>query len=407
MDVFSAARDVLKQGYLCDHCLGRQFAQLLSGFTNAERGRALRLGLAMDYGVKKFEVAEENFSGITMRKKGKNTPKNKQPASCVLCFNFFQRLDTTATMVAAAVKGYEFSTFAIGTKVRGRLAEAEEKLWEETGTEWCEPLNAEVNRELGKTVAKLLGKEPDEHNPEMMATVTLGEHETVEVFPRSVYISGGYKKLVRGISQSKWEKYKDSVEAQVARPFMKQTGAAGHAFHAAGREDVDARCLDWRPFVVELERPRKRLLDLQKGAAAIKRAGKVDVKDLRISDKQEVRRVKLLMPDKTYRVLASFERPLTRLDLKKLAQLNGITVDQQTPTRVMHRRADLNRKKRVKVVTAKLAGAKKLELTITGQAGLYAKELVTGDNGRTRPSVAELLGNKATILALDVIKIHI
>ena len=54
MDVFSAARDVLKQGYLCDHCLGRQFAQLLSGFTNAERGRALRLALAMDYGVKKF-----------------------------------------------------------------------------------------------------------------------------------------------------------------------------------------------------------------------------------------------------------------------------------------------------------------------------------------------------------------
>src|SRR3989344_8905292 len=104
MDVFSAARDVLKQGYLCDHCLGRQFAQLLSGFTNAERGRALRLALAIDYGVKKFEVAEENFSGITLRKKGKKLPeKNRQHASCVLCFNFFQRLDMVATMVEAAV----------------------------------------------------------------------------------------------------------------------------------------------------------------------------------------------------------------------------------------------------------------------------------------------------------------
>ncbi len=40
------------------------------------------------------------------------------------------------------------------------------------------------------------------------------------------------------------------------------------------------------------------------------------------------------------------------------------------------------------------------------QGGLYVKELVSGDEGRTKPNLAENLGVKAKIAELDVIKIE-
>jgi tRNA pseudouridine synthase 10 len=39
------------------------------------------------------------------------------------------------------------------------------------------------------------------------------------------------------------------------------------------------------------------------------------------------------------------------------------------------------------------------------QGGLYVKELVSGDEGRTNPSVSELLENRARTLKLDVLKV--
>ena len=46
------------------------------------------------------------------------------------------------------------------------------------------------------------------------------------------------------------------------------------------------------------------------------------------------------------------------------------------------------------------------EFEIKGEAGLYVKELVTGDDGRTQPSISSLVG-EASVKQLDVIKIHL
>jgi tRNA pseudouridine synthase 10 len=39
-------------------------------------------------------------------------------------------------------------------------------------------------------------------------------------------------------------------------------------------------------------------------------------------------------------------------------------------------------------------------------SGAYIKELISGDGGRTRPSVAEVLGIPATCVSLDVVGVH-
>ena len=48
---------------VCDHCLGRQFAQLLSGYANNERGRILRkaIAVAIDSSSIEAKINPSNF----------------------------------------------------------------------------------------------------------------------------------------------------------------------------------------------------------------------------------------------------------------------------------------------------------------------------------------------------------
>ena len=46
-----------------------------------------------------------------------------------------------------------------------------------------------------------------------------------------------------------------------------------------------------------------------------------------------------------------------------------------------------------------------MEMRVHCQGGLYIKELITGDEGRTSPSVAEILDVKAKPLELDVLEV--
>jgi tRNA pseudouridine synthase 10 len=43
---------------------------------------------------------------------------------------------------------------------------------------------------------------------------------------------------------------------------------------------------------------------------------------------------------------------------------------------------------------------------VHGEGGLYIKELVSGDEGRTEPSLADLLGVGAEVTALDVVAVE-
>jgi tRNA pseudouridine synthase 10 len=109
---------------------------------------------------------------------------------------------------------------------------------------------------------------------------------------------------------------------------------------------------------------------------------------------------------KEYRVLVEFEGEIKASDIHLLEEkLTAVTVKQRTPTRVLHRRADITREKYIYKVKVKKLSQKRAEIKIRCQGGLYVKELVTGDDGRTTPSVSEILGIKAKPIKLDVLKV--
>lgn len=201
--------------------------------------------------------------------------------------------------------------------------------------------------------------------------------------------------------------YPTSVQEIIEKPLLKATGARKSSFSGAGREDIDARCIDFRPFVIEILKPEKRKIDLKKIEKQINKSKKVNVKNLKIVGlgKELIRRIKTERYDKTYLAEVEFEKKIDRKKLKLLKQLTKEPLIQKTPLRVVHRRADKFRKRRVKEISYKVKG-KRLILKIRAEAGLYIKELINGDNGRTKPNISDMIENKVKKINLDVIKIH-
>jgi len=164
-----------------------------------------------------------------------------------------------------------------------------------------------------------------------------------------------------------------------------------------------------RPFVIEISAPKKRFINLQRAEDAVNEFGanKVEVSGLRLANRDIVRKLKEgESKQKKYRVFIEFENKIGAKDLRFLEEsLTNVMIKQKTPARVLHRRADMTREKYIYEVGVKKLSPRKAEMRLRCQGGLYVKELVTGDQGRTVPSVSEILKNQAKPMELDVLDI--
>jgi tRNA pseudouridine synthase 10 len=389
-DLLDAARSLVEAGPLCDACLGRPFAERSFGLRNDERGHALRMTVALA-----DDADFEPGAG----------------ADCWVCEGITSRYDELAERSVEALSDTEFFTYQVGTRVPPLVEENDELLREEAGlpVDVGEELNSEVNREVGRRIGARTGTEVDFDRPDVQLLVDL-DADGIEVQRNSVSVFGRYRKLERGIPQTHWEKFGTSVEELVAPTLVSAHRGTEGVFHGAGREDVDALMLGTgRPFVLEVKHPRRRDLDLTELEAEINelREGRVEVEGLRYATHEMVERVKELAASKTYRMDVTFDESVSESALAAaIARLDGATVDQRTPDRVSHRRADLVRERTVYSLIGELTEPDRAELEVHGEGGLYVKELVSGDDGRTEPSLAELLGVGATVTHLDVIAVE-
>ena len=130
---------------------------------------------------------------------------------------------------------------------------------------------------------------------------------------------------------------------------------------------------------------------------------------MRDSNKHEVRKIKAIatFSKKTYRTLVETEKKINEGQLKELEEkLHDVILKQETPQRVIHRRADKVRTKIVYEVKTRQINTNQFEFIVLADGGTYIKELISGDEGRTIPSVSSILNTKATCVELDVLKIE-
>ncbi len=399
--MFDVVTSIMQEGSICADCLGRQFAECSSNLTNKQRGQAIRVVAAMLNNVpvstEDWEAADDN---------------------CWVCGGLFGRLDEWVARCLEQLQDYEFSTFLVGTRLSGRLAENEEILWAESKTRAAEPLKSALNRELGKRIEVLTGKMAEFSKPDILLIVDLAR-DRVDLHVNPLFIYGRYKKFVRGIPQTKWpcrdcggkgcpkckltgKTYLESVQDLIGTYVLDASLGKDVVFHGAGREDIDALMLgNGRPFVLEVKSPRKRQIDLQQLEHTVNSSQeKVAVCELAVVDHETVVKVKNTKSDKVYRLKVTYDHPIQPEKLHiALMQLEG-DIEQTTPQRVVHRRAELKRIK--KVYSAKLSGE---DIVIRCEGGLYVKELISGDDRRTTPSLSALLGVNVKVEELDVLEV--
>lgn len=389
MSLIDDARKLLASGPLCNACLGRPFANLSFGLTNAERGRALRTTLAM----------------------ADDEPYEEPDEPCWVCEGLCDRADELAERAVEAIEGTELYTYQVGTRVPPLLEENDRLLRIDAGLEpdAGEKLKTELNREVGRRLGRHLGAEVDFHRPDVQFLLDL-ESDTIEVQRNSISIYGRYRKLERDIPQTTWDKYDESVEELVAPPFLSAFRGTEAVFHGAGREDVDALMLETgRPFVLEIKNPRRRHADLEELRTAVNEGtdGKVEIEEPAFATHEMIERVKEHDASKTYRATVEFGDSIDDSALgDAIAALDGAEIDQRTPHRVDHRRADLIRERTVLDIEGSLTDEYTATVEVHGEGGLYIKELISGDDGRTEPSLAGLLGVEATVTALDVVDVE-
>jgi tRNA pseudouridine synthase 10 len=202
--------------------------------------------------------------------------------------------------------------------------------------------------------------------------------------------------------------YPTSVEEIIASPAMQQSGGTDHSFHGMGREDIDALMLgEGRPFVLEVKNPRRRTLDLVSMARAVAAGGAVEVSELRPASPEDIRALKEDRCDKSYRIAAEMSPSIPLGKLKEgVASLEASEILQRTPARVSHRRADRVRARKIREAKVLSYDGSTAEILLRAEAGTYVKELMHGDEGRTKPSLAEILGTGVRVKELDVLRVH-
>lgn len=344
-------------------------------------------------------------------------------SDCHICGGKAMRLnamlDEAAKLVSAESGGA--GAFAISTLIPKEWLVREEDAWDRRSV-GSESIKNMLNRTIAAGLRKSTGLAY--HGDGDLKLIFDFESGRVALQRNELFVFGRYRKLVPGLSQSRWlcakcggkgckaceerGKNYESVEERVGEPLRAAAGADAYVMHASGREDIDATNSAGRPFVLELKGARARKPDLAKAAAEIARSGQVAADGLRIVPRPFVELVTESHFDKTYEAEAEFGRDVGEDDMAVVRTLEGQTLLQQTPTRVAHRRADLVRHRKVKHIEMAVRDPQNRRLAalvIRAEAGTYIKELISGDGGRTKPSVAGLLGTTAKCVGLEVVGI--
>ncbi len=389
----------LAESGLCDHCLGRMFGKLGTGMTNDLRGRMIRDAL---------------------KEQGTDAPAED---FCPLCENVFDMLGRFAEAAAEKINEVDSDNFLIGSRIEPEITEREKEIKEKYALENSETIKAELNREIGKLALPMIHRPVEFKNPQVVALVdTRFADVTLDIAP--VFIAGRYNKYSREIPQTIWpcrvchgkgcdhchgagKMYPTSVQEIIGDIALEMADGQEHFFHGMGREDIDACMLgDGRPFVLEISQPKHRYIDLDELERRANQTDMAAFNSLKFVQREAVERYKAAASDKVYHVHVKAEGKVNKEELVKVAlSFKDVNIDQRTPRRVEHRRADLVRKRKIHWCQAEWASDDSFDLELETDSGTYVKEFVSGDEGRSVPSFSERLGIQCKVETLDVLAI--
>src|SRR3989338_355414 len=290
------------------------------------------------------------------------------------------------SFLSNALHDTEFASFSLGCRFDSALSEAEQAA-----------LRKDVQAELVRGLEKALNKSFQPHGADVDCLLDF-VCRRLELRLSPVYVCGRYNKFSRSLAQTTHYCFK-----------CKGRGRGCAFCHGTGRlseESVEELLAHVRPFVFELVEPRRRSANLEALATGINAGfpGKLRVSVLCFCGKESVSEYKNAEHEKRYAAVVTGSAPF---DLSRLSPALGqrLSIEQRTPLRVSKRRPDKLRAKYTVLESVKPLDAASFELVLRASSGLYVKEFVSGDEGRSMPNLASLLGVPCTCTQLDVLEI--
>ena len=205
-----------------------------------------------------------------------NSSKGKgfEEGKCFICEDLLLPLPELAEKAAKSLP--DVPTFSISTKIPNEWL-AREELILDLNLSGVVSIKTFINRFLSREISKLSGKR---FSPDSDVNLVVDiPSKKIEVRYNNLFVFGRYKKLVPGISQTRWScrkcrgkgcesckesgKMYHSVEEEMGEVLKKECKADDFTMHASGREDIDVINVAGRPFIIQLKNARIRNPDFE------------------------------------------------------------------------------------------------------------------------------------------------
>lgn len=250
--VIENTKGLLKEHPLCDHCLGRMFAEKLGVVSHKRLGNKIR-----------------------------NMLKQRPPKTCYICKNMMLNLDLHLKKMIDITKEYQFSTFLIGAILQPSIHDRDDLIRSKFKLRGIPSIKSDVTREMGKSFSRKTRSKVDYQNPDMVFTIDF-KKEYYDIKPKAVLLQARYTKNIRGLPQKQKPcdqcegkgcfvcdfhgiREFNSVEGKIAKFLIDKFGAQQAKITWIGSEDESSLVMgNGRPFFVKLVNPRKRNVSLQK-----------------------------------------------------------------------------------------------------------------------------------------------
>ena len=286
----------------CDSCLGR-------------------LGGKKRYDQSIIQSGEEIRANVVKGNSHLSNIRDEIPL-CPFCENLFEEVDLLTDIIYDSISPYQFKRLQLGARFPKSQIEDEDSQRKRYGAAGSDGLKTGLVAEIAKRLnQRLEGVTLVNDKPEILALIDVLTL-SVDLDVRAHYMYGRYRKLERGIPQTRWPcrackgrgcercemtglQYAKSVQDLIGNPLLSIFGSEEHAFHGMGREDIDVRCMGrGRPFVIEMKEPRLRKTDPIELMKLINdnAEGSIEITSLRDSNRSEVVRLKDTPAEKSYTI---------------------------------------------------------------------------------------------------------
>ena len=374
--IIPIANQIIKKYELCNNCLGRLFSKQLHLSSNKLLGKKLR----------------KNINYIQ---------------KCYICKNLFENLNHFLKLMLDTSSTYSFSSFSVGAMIKPSIVDRDDYIRSKYKLKGIDSVKTDISKELRKLFSRKTKKTIDFLDPDVTFTINLKD-ESCQLRSKSIFLSGRYIKILRGISQKQKSCENcsgkgcrtcnfhgisefDSVEGIISKFLFKKFGGSTAKFTWIGGEDKSSLVLGTgRPFFVKIKNPLKRNLKLANLTFDF-----LKITNLKIIPKSPKNPLKF---NSSIELKISTEDEIDSKNLKKLKDL------QKHPI-VVYEKSGKRSEKKIFVVKYKKNSSNTFTLFIIAEGGFPVKRFVNSDD--VSPGISQILNTSCKCQEFDFLDIKV